>query len=1016
MDYCTLLPWWPAGGGRGSRLSPFTWLAGVLLGAGLLNVPAQPAASLPPGDYAVTSRTAHSRTWERVVFETDPWGRAVSRTAASYVELATGLCRKTPAGDFVDSTTRIEGFPGGAVARETSHQVLFARNLATPGAIHLKMPDGQELKSHFLGLAYWDPVSGKSALFAEVKDCEGVIAGNSVIYQDATTDLRCTVRYTVTLAGLEQDIIFDEMPIPPPEDYGLNPATTRLQALTEFVEFPEPALVAAARGEPGTSEASPDLDFGAMKMTRGRAFFLGENPKAGGIPVEKRWLNVEKRQLLVEEISLQAFQTELAKLPRQEGASVGKGPERTPRLASHELRLPAPRKAANPEAKPMLAVSAPPRTTGVVLDYVIQSVSATNYVFTNDTTYLISGPVNLAGSNVALGGCVIKLPVSASAGIIASNLTFITRPYRPVVISASDDDVHGETISGSTGNPGTRFYGKIALDLSGATTAPVLERVKFCYLSNALAGSGIQLRNSQALQCRTVFAGGSTTPILRNVLLYRIGTVLANSAAATVQGINVTGHYCTNFFANTTGSIHLTNSLLVCVTNWACASTTTDSVSALNSDAGVFQSAGGGSHYLADNSPWRNAGTSAIDTNLLNTLRTLTTHPPLVYSNTTFTADTTLYPQAQRDTDAVDIGFHAEPVDYAFGGVTANANLTFAPGTVGAWFRTTSGWTHAGHGIKAGDQKRIIFDGRVDAPTYWIRYNTAQEAVNGVWAGGYGPGGITSWSASLSLAPEIQARFLVASVLGSEGGSGNHFRDDGGWLTVRANDCEFLGGGLGGYISSEYLTNCLFERTSVWLEGGQLDTTYALRNCTFIGGGLGINRWANPTPVSVRDCVFDGTTFHAADAYANNATYTGYDYNAFISGQPRTAPTGTNDLLVTGVFNWQTSWLGSYYLTNNSPLVDRGSLTNAALAGLYHFTTTTNQAKEQTTRLDLGRHYVAVDTNGKPIDTDGDGVPDYWEDRNGDGSATGDATSWQAYDSANGLAAPAGLKIFTPLR
>lgn len=182
MDYCTLLPWWPAG---------------VLLGAGLLNVPAQPAGRLSAGDYAVTGRTAHGRTWERVVFETDPWGRAVSRTGANYVELATGLWRKTPAGDFVDSTTRIEGFPGGAVARETSHQVLFARNLTTPGAIHLKMPDGQELKSHFLGLAYWDLVSGKSALFAKVKDCEGIIAGNSVIYQDATTDLRCTVRYTV---------------------------------------------------------------------------------------------------------------------------------------------------------------------------------------------------------------------------------------------------------------------------------------------------------------------------------------------------------------------------------------------------------------------------------------------------------------------------------------------------------------------------------------------------------------------------------------------------------------------------------------------------------------------------------------------------------------------------------------------------------------------------------------------------------------------------------------------------
>ncbi len=35
--------------------------------------------------------------------------------------------------------------------------------------------------------------------------------------------------------------------------------------------------------------------------------------------------------------------------------------------------------------------------------------------------------------------------------------------------------------------------------------------------------------------------------------------------------------------------------------------------------------------------------------------------------------------------------------------------------------------------------------------------------------------------------------------------------------------------------------------------------------------------------------------------------------------------------------------------------------------------------------VDIGYHYVALDTNGVPVDTDGDGLADYLEDRNGNG-------------------------------
>src|SRR5438132_11500163 len=104
---------------------------------------------------------------------------------------------------------------------------------------------------------------------------------------------------------------------------------------------------------------------------------------------------------------------------------------------------------------------------------------------------------------------------------------------------------------------------------------------------------------------------------------------------------------------------------------------------------------------------------------------------------------------------------------------------------------------------------------------------------------------------------------------------------------------------------------------------------------------------------------------------------------------------------------WDTKavgWLGNYYLPTNSIFIDKGSVTNAGLAGLYHFTTTTNQVKDGATRLDIGFHVVAV-TNGVPIDTDGDGIPDYQEDINGNGALDSGETDWRS-------AGDSGLKVW----
>ena len=59
--------------------------------------------------------------------------------------------------------------------------------------------------------------------------------------------------------------------------------------------------------------------------------------------------------------------------------------------------------------------------------------------------------------------------------------------------------------------------------------------------------------------------------------------------------------------------------------------------------------------------------------------------------------------------------------------------------------------------------------------------------------------------------------------------------------------------------------------------------------------------------------------------------------------------------------------------------------TSANLIGLYHYTVKTNQTVEGDNIVSIGYHYVATGTNGLPLDSNGDGIPDYLEDPLGNG-------------------------------
>ncbi len=656
--------------------------------------------------------------------------------------------------------------------------------------------------------------------------------------------------------------------------------------------------------------------------------------------------------------------------------------------------------------------------SALVLDYIILNSSMTNYTFRGDTTYYISGPVNLYGTNVLEGGTVLKYANSGSVAINGA-LKCATGPYRPAVLTAKDDESVGETINGSTGNPVRSSY--LALNLL-SSLSPTLSHIRVAYAGTAavIYGAGGAISNAQFVNCGygLVFLG-SGYPTIENALFSDVQyAIILYGSGCYPRAVNVTFDR-SSYLVGGGAYFVATNCIFANVTNLGTSGFGSHNgfynspqfgENRFISPVYPFQTVGGGSYYLVDGAGFRNVGTTNISTNLLAELRKKTTYPPIAFTNVTFTEAMVFSPQAQRDTDTPDLGYHYDPLDYAFGGCHAYSNITFTPGTIVGWFRTSSGWYHAGFGIRMNAGVTVSFEGTATSPVWWVRLNTVQEQDR---TGGYGQAGICSWT-DVNI-PTVRARFLRCSAMASEKFNG-YFADDWGSLRAEVLHSEFWGGNLHAYANYIYYTNCLMWRpATVGIENGNYSSAFIMRNCTVYGGQLLMQRWVGPTLFSVRDCAFDGTEFKVSgDPYGSDPNVTDFDFNAYTNASNPFQIGGAHNVRVVN-FNWQSGPLGNFYLPPNSPLIDAGSRT-ADQVGLYHFTTRTSQLKETNSVVDIGYHYVAVDANGNSIDTDGDGLPDYWEDTNGNGSGADDFTSWLVYNSANGLSPANGLVVFTPLK
>jgi hypothetical protein len=938
-----------------------------------------------------------------------------------YVAMAPGLNFTNATGQLEAAVPEFVERKGYAVAERLQFQVRIAGSLNTAGGIQVTQSDGKVLRSHVAGLRYVDSATGKGVMLSEIQDSQAVIlTTNQVIYPDAFERIKASIRYTVTVQGLEQDILLHEKP-PGPEEFGLDPATTRLQVLTEFVDRPEPKVDSAPargrlRGEGAEPEAAlrgaaapavrpetaddVDLDFGAMRIGEGRAFSADGTD---ALPIRKEWQRLEGRDFLIENLEVQAAAPALERLAPPKGAfrsaprRPGQPREREVAQRAENL-VPAVRTQSKTQAavgRPSRALLAQLAQPMFVLDYV-QLVATTypDFTFAGNVTYLIQGIVALTGHAVFEGGTVLKYPRSDWSGggpngaynwvEVRGTSEFQTSAYRPAIFTAVDDHTVGEKIGNNPiaylTDPNTR-YGPHTLYFVGGSGPANIRHVRIQHMWYGVVCANWRddnvLSHAQFRVVGPVYVSDAPTRLrVLNCLVEggNYGLEALAGGRVTAEHLTVWAPYrrlrnevAGNNPANAPAeNVTLRNCLFVSVGDPGHAPAFADLGGNVTGAPGMaeFQAAAGGKFYLRAGSPHRNAGNPGIDPDLRADFADFTTDPPVALSGA-LANGSVLRPTVVRDTDVPDIGYHYPALDYV------GQSLGVANGTVRLLDGVALGFSLRS-AFELGYAGNLVSTGLPGRPNRLVRQSVVQEETVA--------GTVSSDAATFyvvapvgGVPPGLELRFTELNAL--------HWTDrrndllwhppELGLTAVTFRDCQFGGiqwdyaPGPGGAAAPVSLLNNLFVRSQVSLQKRSNTNAYPgaalaleARNNLFWRSPLTLayNAGTANPPWTLTDNVFHGTAPALTGDYLAAVAKS---HNAFI---------GCADGGLSGIGNQSLSTLryqagpfGPWYQLD-ATLRNLGSRT-AAAAGLFQHTTDPEQIKEAGTQVDLGFHYVASEAH-----------------------------------------------------
>ena len=425
--------------------------------------------------WQATARNGVSTTWEANEPVTNAVTGAVTNVPHRYVEIASGLNYLDPAtGQYQPSQDRIElAADGGAAALHGPAKLYVKPNLNTAGAITLVTASNRVFQTRPLGVFWYNAQSGQAELIAPVQDCVGeLVPPNQVVFKSAFGPL-ADLRLAYTKSGIESDLVLVQAPTLPA---GWDPQTTRLELWHDWTGAPTPGqkprlLYRETDAALRSLMVDPDLtdhilDFGDLWFPTGAAYATdGSDAPAsntaravrvpnlarepGLVGVAKTWLTTPSANVLVEGVRWPDIQAKLQGLP---AASAPILPAPALDRLAWLTQLPAPNTAA--QAGPAITQAAADyHPAAVVLDYITLDGEGYGYTFASGTTYYIP-----SGFSVGPGGATFQpnacLKFGQNAGLLLYDgpVSFPASGAK-VIFTSKDDNLYGDTIAGSTGNP-----------------------------------------------------------------------------------------------------------------------------------------------------------------------------------------------------------------------------------------------------------------------------------------------------------------------------------------------------------------------------------------------------------------------------------------------------------------------------------------------------------------------------------------------------------------------------------
>jgi hypothetical protein len=683
-----------------------------------------------------------------------------------------------------------------------------------------------------------------------------------------------------------------------------------------------------------------------------------------------------------------------------------------------------------------------------------------DYTFRNGVTYNITEPIQLYGKTTIEAGAIIKFDYNYlyPTLIVMGTLQCTGTAYNPAVLTSVDDDTFGIGEQDSTGSPQPIFTGVPFLDLTFAGNVS-LSDLRFRNADMAVGApcdARLELWDSQFVQCYAgVVNNFGGTDGFHNVLFAGCFDAVGGSTNAYAIEMEQVTADVSNIWdsAILPSRVALTNSIVFgnigSTTGYSAQNVTVEP------DASNFQGNGTGNYYLAAASSLRQSGTTNISTRLLMELsKKTTTQPVMIPQLMNVSGNLTLFPQVARySTGAPDRGYYYDALDYTVAYMTVFGTLTVEPGTaIGVRNEPIVGGSrYTWWGLDLRENSSVVSHAMPNKPSIFTDTQLVQEQ--------------DEYSSSSLIVPDFEGLasdnaptmdFRFTKFYAPAGGFqvwggdwefiyyGDNLASYNSLVNWTMRDCELHGGrvSLGLPDPSIDLTqyygagavdweNNLFEGVNInlnpatWWDNGvvNFDESLIARNNLFIGAN-----WMalEPVPANAGNWTFSDNLFDGIDFQVDSAAPLDFDFNAYYplpvsqelyntmssvlsltAGDTTALASATNDLggshevTLNCAPPYARGTFGNYYMATVTLLWQAGSQT-AADAGLSQYTTFTNQAKDTASEpVDIGLHYVAA-TNSLPLDSDGDGVPDYVEAEHGTdlNNSMSDGVTNDLYNSA----------------